>query len=52
MLTIPITFLEINFLTNFLIFFRLYFLRKIVKIKYFQVGMTMDRNLNYELNEV
>jgi len=52
MLTILITFRKIYFLTNFLIFCYITFLRKMAKIKNFQVRMPIDWKLNNELNEV
>jgi len=54
MLTILITFWKIYFLTNFLNFCRgfITFLRKMAKIKNFQVGMQIDWKLNNEFNGV
>jgi len=52
MLTILITFRKIYFFTNFLNFCREFFLRKMAKIKHFQVRMPIDWKLNNELNGV
>jgi len=54
MLTILITFRKIYFLTKFIIFCRgcITFLRKMEKIKNFQVRMPIDWKLNNELNGV
>jgi len=55
MVTIPFNFGKIYFLTKFRIFYKEIhhvFLRKMAKIKHFQVLMPMDWKLNYEFNEV
>jgi len=55
MLTILITFMRIYFLTNFRIFCKgvhRLFLRKMSKIKNFQVWVLIDWKLSKELNEV